>query len=161
MNKLPIRYWLAITAILIAPGAIAADADEALQEDDYILEEVIVVGTRRQDRTALDTPVPIDVFGLEDLASDPSPELLDVLTTLVPSLNVIRQSLGDGASFMRQPTMRGLDSDKTLILVNGKRRHRGVLVTLSGFGSNGPDMASIPTNSLRRNPQPSIMANMA
>jgi iron complex outermembrane receptor protein len=149
MNKLPIKIWLAIAAILIAPGATAADADEALQEDEVVLEEVIVVGTRRQDRTALDTPVPIDVFGLEDLASEPSPELLDVLTTLVPSLNVIRQSLGDGLSFMRQPTMRGLDSDKTLMLVNGKRRHRGALVTLSGFGSNGPDMASIPTNSLR------------
>ena len=68
MSKLPIKIWLTVTTILVACGAIAAEADEAQQENENILEEIIVVGTRRHDRTALDTPVPIDVFGLEDLA---------------------------------------------------------------------------------------------
>ena len=45
---------------------------------------------------------------------------------------------------MRPPSLRGLDSDKTLVLVNGKRRHRAALVRLGGFGSHGPDLAAIP-----------------
>lgn len=112
-------------------------------------EEIVVVGTRRKDRTSVDTPVPVDVFNQEDLASVPSPELLDTLNTLVPSMNVGRYPRGDGASFIRPPTLRGLDSDKTLVLVNGKRRHRGSLVILNGFGSHGPDLATLPSIALR------------
>lgn len=143
-----------LTAVLFgltssAPFHAPAQGTDTEDKEVLTLEEVVVVGTRRHDRTALDTPVPIDVFGLEDLESVPSPELLDTLNTLAPSFTVQRWPLGDGASFIRPPTMRGLDSDKTLVLVNGKRRHRGVLVQLSGSGSHGPDLASISTFSLR------------
>jgi iron complex outermembrane receptor protein len=123
-----------------------ASAQDGVQES---LEEVIVVGTRRQDRTATNTPVPVDVFGEADLQSVSSPELLDVLNKLVPSLNVGRWARGDGASFIRPFQLRGLDSDKSLILVNGKRRHRSALVQLSGFGSHGPDLAALPGIALR------------
>ena len=40
--------------------------------------------------------------------------------------------------------MRGLPTDKTLGLVNGKRRHRAALVLIGGSGSQGPDLATIP-----------------
>jgi len=133
-------------------GALAMVSVEdsfAQQEVSDILEEVIVIGTRREGRTSIDTPVPVDLFSIEEIQTVASPELLDVLTTLVPSIFVSRQPLGDGASFIRQPQMRGLNSDKTLVLVNGKRRHRGALVQLSGFGSHGPDLASIPGIALR------------
>lgn len=130
----------------VMPGAKTAIAQDTAADT---LEEIIVVGTRRQDRTATDTPVPVDVFGNADLQSVSSPEMLDVLSKLVPSLNVGRWPLGDGASFIRPFQLRGLDSDKSLILVNGKRRHRSALVQLGGFGSHGPDLAAIPSIALR------------
>ena len=78
-----------------------------------------------------------------------SDDLIDVVRTLVPSFNVSRQPISDGSSFVRPPQMRGLDSDKTLVLVNGKRRHRAALVVLGGFGSHGPDLATIPSIALK------------
>jgi len=113
------------------------------------LEEIIVVGTRRQDRTAADTAVPVDVLDFELLDSVSAPEMLDTLTKLIPAMNVQRYVLGDGASMIRPPTLRGLDSDKTLVLVNGKRRHRGALVQLAGNGSHGPDLSALPSIALR------------
>ena len=149
MQRVPRLAWLAITTGVLVFGTLSPGVGLAQVEVDKTLEEIIVVGTRRQDRTAVDTPVPIDVFSEEDLASVSSLELLEVLQTLVPSINVPRHVFGDGVSFIRPPRMRGLDSDKTLVLVNGKRRHRGALVQLAGFGSHGPDLASIPSIALR------------
>jgi iron complex outermembrane receptor protein len=146
---LPRRAELASLTIALSFATAGAAVARAQDGVDETIAEIIVVGTRRQDRTAVDTPVPVDVFGKEDLASVSSPEMLDVLRKLVPSLNVGRWPLGDGASFIRPFRLRGLDSDKSLILVNGKRRHRGALVQLSGFGSHGPDLAALPNIALR------------
>jgi iron complex outermembrane receptor protein len=136
-----ITAFAVVYCCLPASAALAQGADE--------IEEIIVVGTRRQDRTAADTAVPVDVLDVELLESVSAPEMLDALTKLIPSLNVERYILGDGASMIRPPTLRGLDSDKTLVLVNGKRRHRGALVQLAGNGSHGPDLASLPSIALR------------
>ena len=149
MNSLSRPAGFTVLAGVFVFATISTDVAVAQVEVDQTLEEIIVVGTRRRDRTAVDTPVPIDVFSEEDLASVASLELLEVLQTLVPSINVSRHVFGDGVSFIRPPRMRGLDSDKTLILINGKRRHRGALVQLGGFGTHGPDMASIPSIALR------------
>ena len=93
--------------------------------------------------------MPIDVFNQEELDSVSSDDLIDVVRTLVPSFNVGREPISDGQSFVRPPTLRGLTSDKTLVLVNGKRRHRAALVELGGFGAHGPDLATIPSIAIK------------
>jgi iron complex outermembrane receptor protein len=45
--------------------------------------------------------------------------------------------------------MRGLPTDKTLVLVNGKRRHRAALVEIGGTGAQGPDLATIPASAIK------------
>ncbi len=49
--------------------------------------------------------------------------------------------------------MRGLAPDHTLLLVNGKRRHRGSVITWLGNGvsngSQGPDLAAIPASAIK------------
>ena len=67
---------------------------------------------------------------------------------LVPSYNVARQPISDGASFIRPATLRGLPSHHTLVLVNGKRRHRASLVQIGGSGTQGPDLATIPSTAI-------------
>lgn len=116
---------------------------------ESILEEVIVIGTRRAGRTAANTPVPIDVLTSEDLGSVSSPDLLDVIQTLVPSFQVERFAIGDGRAFVRPPEIRGMAGDKVLVLVNGKRRHRSALVRTDSTGANGPDLATIPGVAIR------------
>ena len=50
--------------------------------------------------------------------------------------------------------MRGLAPDHTLVLVNGKRRHRGAIITWLGNGvadgAQGPDISTIPAIALRQ-----------
>jgi iron complex outermembrane receptor protein len=116
----------------------------AQQEVDRTLDEIIIVGTRRQGRTATNTPVPVDVFQRQELESVSSDDMLDIIKTLVPSFLVERHAIGDGRTFVRPAELRGFSGDKVLVLVNGKRRHRSAMVATIEDGANGPDLATIP-----------------
>ncbi|MEE2892229.1 MAG: TonB-dependent receptor [Pseudomonadota bacterium] len=143
--------WFAVAGLAGAIAAASGSAAYAQAEEEYegVVEEVVSLGTRRQPRAAIDTAVAVDVFNSEALESVNSPDMVDVISTLVPSFNVSRQPISDGATFIRPVQLRGLDSHHTLVLVNGKRRHRASLVQLGGFGSHGPDVGSIPTIALK------------
>src|SRR5256885_16881196 len=49
-------------------------------------EEVIITGTRRQDRTVTESSAPIDVLSGAELAVQPSGNMLDSLSNLSPPL---------------------------------------------------------------------------
>ncbi len=114
--------------------------------------EVIVTGTRRTDRTVTESSAPIDVLVGTDLAAQPTGNMLDTLSALVPSFSVGQNSISDASSFVRAPSLRGLPGDEMLVMLNGKRMNRSALVqvyqggeTELAFGSQGPDLASIPS----------------
>lgn len=111
--------------------------------------EIIVTGTRRNDLTAANSPTPIDIISSAELLNQGSSDVNDILRQEVPSLNVQRFTSNDGSVFTRPYSLRGLPPDQTLVLVNGKRRHRGATVQLSNIpyirGSQGPDLATIPS----------------
>ena len=44
------------------------------------------------------------------------------------SFSVNAQPIADGATVMRPPNIRNLAADHTLVMVNGKRRHRGAVI---------------------------------
>jgi iron complex outermembrane receptor protein len=127
--------------------ALSGHAAQAQDGADYALEEIIVTGTRRQGRTLAESPVPVDVFQGEELENMGIGDMDDILRTLVPSYNVQRYPLDDQTSLIRPATLRGLPPDNTLVLVNGKRRHRGSV--LSG-GSQGVDMSVLPAIAVQR-----------
>jgi iron complex outermembrane receptor protein len=108
------------------------------------VDEIVIVGTRRKGRAAVQAAVPVDVFNRENLDSISSDDMLDTIEKLVPSF-IVPVDGADGASFIRLPKLRGLSGDKTLVLINGKRRHRSALVRLSADGAHGPDLATIPS----------------
>ena len=136
------------TSIFVVAGLAPCNA-LAQQEVVETLDEIVIIGTRRQGRTAVETAVPVDVFNREALDSVSSDDMLDIIRTLVPSFQVQRFAIADGATFVRPPQLRGMSADKILVLVNGKRRHRAALVQLSGDGVHGPDLATIPSIALR------------
>lgn len=114
---------------------------------DGILEEIIVTGTRRLDRTVTDSSIPIDVFRGEKLRNMGTGDMDDILRTLIPSYVVRRFPINDEASLVRPATLRRMPPDYTLILLNGKRRHRsGVIVG----PTHGPDVAAIPAIAIER-----------
>ena len=77
-----------------------------------------------------------------------------LLAATVPSYNVAQEPISDAATFIRPATLRSLPPDATLVLVNGKRRHRAAVIALLGAGisggSQGPDLAAIPAIALDR-----------
>jgi len=113
------------------------------------IEEIVVSGLRGKPRSAVDSAVPIDTFDAGAIEAVAHADTQDVLQTLVPSYNVSRQPISDGASFIRPAELRGLPSHHTLVLINGKRRHRAALVSIGGSGTQGPDVATIPSSAIQ------------
>jgi iron complex outermembrane recepter protein len=120
------------------------------------VSEVIITGTRRQDRTVAESSAPIDVLSGTDLTSQSSANMLDALSNIVPSFIVGQNSISDASSFVRSPSLRGLPADEMLVMLNGKRFNRSALVqvfyggeTALAFGSQGPDLASIPSIAIK------------
>ena len=142
---------------LVAAFAMAAGttvAQEAGGAAAGPLEEIVVVGSRRRDRSASDSPVPVDVIGGDDFLAHGDSDLDSVLAALVPSYNVAQEPISDAATLIRPATLRSLPPDATLVLVNGKRRHRAAVIALLGAGisggSQGPDLSVIPVIALDR-----------
>ncbi|MCR5878713.1 TonB-dependent siderophore receptor [Phenylobacterium sp. J367] len=136
------RLWLAGVSALAAATATSAWSQAAI-------DEVIVTGSRAAPRTAIRSPVPVDSFSQEDIDSISVTDTQDLLKTLVPSYTLTRQPISDGATFIRPASLRGLPSDKTLLLVNSKRRHRSALVVTGGSGVQAQDAAQIPASALK------------
>jgi len=136
--------------------AVAQQADTAAATGNAVsaneLTEVIVTGTRRLDRTVAESSAPIDVIAGTELTNYPAASMLDTLSNLVPSFIVGQNSISDASSFVRSPSLRGLPADEMLVMLNGKRMNRSALVqvyqggeTELAFGSQGPDLNSIPS----------------
>ncbi len=128
-------------------GALGVAGVAVAQEKE--VEEVTVTGLRGAPRTAVDAAVPVDTFDSSAIEAVSHTDTQDILQTLVPSYNVGRQPISDGSTFIRPANLRGLPSHHTLVLVNGKRRHRASLVTIGGDGAQGPDVATIPSIAIR------------
>ena len=141
---------LTLSGVATAQQSTATAGPEA--DRPSALGEVIVTGTRRKDRTVAESASPIDVISGADLATPASGNMLDALVTLVPSFSVGQNSIADASSFIRAPSLRGLPGDQMLVMLNGKRFNRSSLVqvfqggeTALSFGSQAPDLASIPS----------------
>ncbi|MFT7128360.1 MAG: iron complex outermembrane receptor protein [Gammaproteobacteria bacterium] len=144
---------LSVCTVAISTGAVTTtQAQDAA--DERVIEEVVTIGSRSQKpRTATDSPVPIDVFSGEEFTSlGNNADITDNLKTLVPSFTAT-PATGDGSAFIRPTSLRGMAPDQTLVLVNGKRRHRSALVQFfapaAGNGAHGVDIGMIPSIGLK------------
>ena len=113
-----------------------------------------MVGSRAQPRSVTASTVPVDVISTEDFATQGNPDLANQLRAVVPSFNVSIQPISDAATIVRPASLRNLAPDHTLLLVNGKRRHRAAVITWLGNGiadgSQGPDISVIPSIAIRQ-----------
>lgn len=134
-------------AAVCAEGIMVSNV--AFAQGSAELEEVIVTGVRGKPRTVSDSPVPVDVFSAETIESVSYGDTNDILQTLIPSYSSERSPIADGGTFIRPASLRGLPTDKTLVLVNSKRRHRASLVEIGGSGTQGPDVATIPSAAIK------------
>ena len=137
--------------VSVAAGAMATvDAQLGVE----FAETVAVVGTRADPRSITASPVPVDVITAQDFVSQGDIDLTNQLRTVVPSFNVNTQPISDAATIVRPANLRNMAPDHTLILVNGKRRHRAAVIAWLGNGvadgAQGPDLSAIPSIALRQ-----------
>ena len=137
-------------AVEIGAGAtVTLDVELAVELEEL----VVVVGSRAQPRSVTESPVPIDAIPFQDVVSQGATTLDYQLRTLIPSFNVATHPISDAATLVRPATLRNLAHDHTLVLVNGKRRHRSSVVAwFAGVtdGAQGPDISTIPSIALRQ-----------
>ncbi|MEH6595926.1 MAG: TonB-dependent receptor [Colwellia polaris] len=139
-------------ALGTAPSFAAGFAEEAAKKES--VERIAVIGSRSAPRSVAESPVPIDIIGGDELGKNASSDMLDMLVGAIPSLNSRAQPISDAASLIRPVNLRGLPSDSSLILLNGKRRHRASVIAFQGGGINdgaqGPDISVIPSVALKQ-----------
>ena len=148
--------------VVLAPGFEPQEviAQEATGQITVVLQietfaqELVVVGSRAEARTVTESLVPVDVIAAEEFVQQGGPDLLSQLRNVVPSFNVNRQPIADAATIIRPANLRNLAPDHTLVLVNGKRRHRGAVISWIGGGvadgSQGADISVIPSIALKQ-----------
>ena len=156
MKRTTLKGWLAagcsgaMLATMMSAGAHAQDT----LEDTIVEDEIITIGTRRLQRSAADTPAPVDVISGIEFTRNAANDVQDLLRTSVPSFNINTQPISDAASIVRPANLRGLSPDQTLVLVNGKRRHRGSVISFLGGGisdgAQGVDISAIPSIALKQ-----------
>ena len=153
------KNWL-LVFVLSFVGCWCLGGDD---EDDYddlgelSLEELLnieLIGSRRLSAGFTQvSATPYDILTLKDIERQSSSDLNAVLRNLLPAYNVATQPNLDEASFMRPANLRGLAPDHIMVLTNGKRRHRGALLTFLGGGlsdgAQGVDLAAIPRFALK------------
>ncbi|QCO67568.2 TonB-dependent receptor [Luteimonas yindakuii] len=164
-GRLPARHSLSVgvrlalaAAMLSAAGIASAQsqtrAPQPEEQRTTTLGTVSVLGSRTSPRSETTSAVPIDIIEGEQFHNQPSVDVLDKLRTLIPSFNVSTVPIDDAATLVRPANLRGLPPDSTLVLVNGKRRHRAAVITFLGHGlsdgSQGPDISVFPSLALEQ-----------
>ncbi|MXW66274.1 MAG: TonB-dependent receptor plug domain-containing protein [Gemmatimonadales bacterium] len=139
-----------VLAVLVSAGS--ASAQEPPDTVVVIPELDVVVGSRAGVADPATLPVPVDIYGAEEIARMGEIDLAEVLGRIAPSFNSTRLSAGDGAA-LHVATLRGMNGDQVLVLVNGKRRH-GVafakVLAAAGQGTTGTDLRAIPVHAIKR-----------
>ena len=143
---------------IILCGSLFVSAQEKNKASDSLstqgIDEVTVTGSRNKKRTAIDTPVPVDVIDVKQISqASGQVDVNQLLQFAAPSFNSNKQSGSDGADAVDPATLRGLGPDQTLVLLNGKRYHQSSLVNLfgtKGRGNSGTDMNTIPLDAIKR-----------
>ena len=119
----------------------------------FELEKLVVLGSRFEERSVSDSPVPVDVITEEEIVATGQTEVGRIIQELIPSFNFSSSTISDGTDALRPATLRGLGPDQVLVLVNGKRRHKSALIhvnTSVGRGTAGVDMNTIPVSAIKR-----------
>jgi Outer membrane receptor for ferrienterochelin and colicins len=142
----PVRDTVAVTAAGVT-------RDYKLTKGGVLLDASVVIGTRMDDRTVLNAPVPVDVLTTTEIKQTGAVETAQIIQLLAPSFNFPRATVSDGTDHVRPSTLRGLGPDQVLVLINGKRRHTSALVNVNGTvgrGSAGVDLNAIPSSAIER-----------
>ncbi len=109
------------------------------------------VGSRSGSRDFLNSIVPIDVITQGQIKKSGQKKLTQILSYYIPGFNSPTPSIKDGSDHVPASTLRGLNPDQVLVLINGKRLHRSALLHVNdtiGRGTSGVNLNTIAVASI-------------
>ena len=140
-------YGTAAATITVTPGQVTTQDFQLGQEPIALGEVRVTVGSRASHTAADELPVPVDVYTVGQLQAANAPDFLGTIEEIAPSIYVPQEQISDLTSGLRPFQLRGMSPDQSLVLINGKRRHKTASVAVFGNsapGSSGVDMNAIP-----------------
>ncbi|PNV82794.1 MAG: TonB-dependent receptor [Sulfurimonas sp.] len=150
--------------LLFTSTLLFSQTQQKQQEDSFFeksLEELLDVetetkadvGSRSGERDMTFSEVPIDVITSEEIRQSGATELTRVLSRFIPGFNAPRSSITDGTDHVKPFTLRGLNPDQVLVLINGKRMHQSSLIHVNstiGRGTSNVYLNTIALSSIDR-----------
>lgn len=109
------------------------------------------VGSRSGSRDFLNSIVPIDVITQRQIKNSGQKKLTQILSYYIPGFNSPTPSIKDGSDHVPASTLRGLNPDQVLVLINGKRLHSSALLHVNdtiGRGTSGVNLNTIAVASI-------------
>jgi outer membrane receptor protein involved in Fe transport len=138
----------AVRVALLAAGAAGAGiyAPGSLAQDQEI-EQIVVTGSRIP-QPNLEGTSPVSVIGSEDIKLQGVTTVEDMINTLPQAFAAQGANLANGATGTATVDLRNLGSNRTLVLMNGRRMPMG---TPSGTATSvSPDLNQIPAPLIER-----------
>ncbi|MFO1406798.1 MAG: TonB-dependent receptor [Steroidobacteraceae bacterium] len=135
----------AVRIALLAAGAagLGVHSTSALAQTDEI-EQVIVTGSRIP-QPNIEGTSPVTVVGSKDIEIQGAQQVTDFTNKLPQVFAAQGSNVSNGASGTSTIDLRGLGSNRTLVLVNGRRMPAG-----SPTGPVAPDVNAIPPSLIKR-----------
>jgi iron complex outermembrane receptor protein len=142
-------------AVVFLTGTFGLSNSVQAQDSDASLEEIVVtgIGSRGSQRSATDLAVPVDVLSLDELNKTQQIDIGQMLQFSAPSFNAVKFGINDLSPLTDPASLRGLSPDQTLMLVNGKRRHKVAFFSLNhglAKGQLGNDINAIPAAAIKQ-----------
>lgn len=141
--SLAVSSALGLTASLMATGVAVAQEDQDENAED-LLEEVIVTGSRIATVDGFGRTSPVTVVGMDDIESTGLTRVEDVLNSLPQVETALHSFDANGISGTASIDLRGLGSNRTLVLMNGRRFPPG------GVSTQAVDVNQIPSAMIER-----------
>lgn len=123
----------------------STDSGAAATEEAASVEEIVVTGSRIR-RSSLDSPAPIAVVGAEAIRATGQTEIADVVNEL-PGLAITQTDQTSnlaGNAGVNALDLRGLGTERTLVLVDSRRRVPAIP------GTSAVDISTIPSSLVER-----------
>ena len=137
-RQLSLAVSAALASTLTSGLAIGQESEEQL------VEEVLVTGSRISTQDGFGATSPVTVVTAENIQNLGFVNIEQVLNSL-PSIETSQNAnISNGSTGTASVDLRGLGTNRTLVLVNGRR------MTAGGAQTQAPDVTQIPTIALER-----------
>ncbi|HMF62259.1 MAG TPA: TonB-dependent receptor plug domain-containing protein, partial [Vicinamibacterales bacterium] len=138
------KAWARSTVSVTALATVAVTSAHAQDSESATLSEVIVTGSRIT-RDGYEAPTPVSVLGADELNALNTVNVADAVNILPAFSNSVSPrsangNLSTGATGVSQLNLRGMGTNRTLVLLDG---HRYINAALTS-GNSAPDINSFP-----------------